>query len=603
MPKPKRLRGKKAKEAKKRAAAKAAKEAAAKEAATPSVDEKKDYRFCTGVLESRERAMDVCIGGFSMVAHGKELIKDTKVEFTIGRRYGLIGSNGSGKTTFLRCIAAREIPIPDHIDIFMLEEECEPTEMTALEQVTARMRKEVARLEDMGDQLITELGPDAPATLDVFDRLDEMDPELFETRASALLRGLGFGSEMSTKMTKDMSGGWRMRVALAEALFIKPTLLLLDEPTNHLDLETCIWLEEYLKTYDRCLIVVSHSQDFLNSVCTHIIHLTPLNTLVNYTGNYDMFVQTKKEKEVNQMKLYKKQQDDIKHLKRFIASCGTYSNLVKQAKSKQKILDKMEEAGLIQPVVEPPRYRFNFNKCDKLPPPILAFQGLGFAYSGDMKDGALYDSVNLGVDMDSRVALVGPNGAGKSTLLKLMVGDLEPTEGAVRRHLNLQIGRYYQHSVDQLEGDCSPLEFIIKSFPEYKREEKEWRQVLGRYGLAGELQKSKIKTMSDGLKTRLVFALMSVKNPHMLLLDEPTNHLDMECIDSLADAINAFDGGVVLVSHDFRLVEQVAEELWVCDNKTIVRHKDGIRNYKQSIIDDMYQKGMFKGIKNTKIKA
>jgi ATP-binding cassette subfamily F protein 2 len=216
----------------------------------------------------------------------------------------------------------------------------------------------------------------------VYERLDAFDESTMDARASTLLFGLGFSAADMKKATKDMSGGWRMRVSLAEALFIKPTLLLLDEPTNHLDLEACVWLETYLSTYPRCLVVVSHSEDFLNAVTTHTIDITPMLTLKNYTGNYHQYRITKEENEVNQMRAYKKEQDDIKHLKAFIASCGTFSNLVRQAKSKQKILDKMEAAGLTPKVVPGPSYNFKFAACSPLPPPILQFQKMAFSWDG-----------------------------------------------------------------------------------------------------------------------------------------------------------------------------------------------------------------------------
>lgn len=247
---------------------------------------------------------------------------------------------------------------------------------------------------------------------DIYSRLEDMDPDTFEVRAERLLVGLGFEKPMLKKATKDMSGGWRMRVALARALFIKPTLLLLDEPTNHLDLEACVWLEEYLMHYDRCLIVVSHSQDFLNGVCTNTIHLTPKKTLVNYGGNYDIFVQVKAENEVNQMKAYRKEQDDIAKIKQFVASAGTYANLVRQAKSKLKIIEKMEERGLTEMVTNDSVFHFKFPDCERLPPPILMFEDVAFAYNNKMED-ALYKGLNFGVDQDSRIALVGPNGAGE----------------------------------------------------------------------------------------------------------------------------------------------------------------------------------------------
>lgn len=585
MAKGKKLRGKKAKLAAKKA--KQAQEAEEKK------EEKKNnnYRSCTGHLASRPRALDVKIGGFTMTVYGRELVKDTSIEFTIGRRYGLIGVNGCGKSTLLQALANREVPIPDHIDIYYLDTEVDPSDRTALQTVVDLMEAEVSRLEMMADNLLTELGPDSEALADVYERLENMDPETFESRAGKLLDGLGFNDEMRPKATKDMSGGWRMRVALAQALFIRPTLLLLDEPTNHLDLEACVWLEEYLKTYDRCLVVVSHSQDFLNQVCTHIMHMTPLGTLQNYTGNYDQFIKTKSEQEINQMKRYKKEQDDIKHLKAFIASCGTYSNLVKQAKSKQKILDKMEQDGLTQPVVHPPQYNFRFAECDKLAPPVIACHDMSFAYSGDMKD-ALYKNIDLGVDCDSRIALVGPNGAGKSTLLKLLVGELMPIQGTIRRHIQTSIARYYQHSVDQLDENKTVLEFMRDKFADKNWEEQKWRGHCGKYGVSGKMQQVKIGTLSDGLKSRIVFCILATMNPNMLLLDEPTNHLDLECIDSLAGAINAFEGGLVLVSHDFRLIDQVAKELWVCDEKTITKWGGDIRSYKQHLVKGMIKRGI-----------
>jgi len=307
---------------------------------------------------------------------------------------------------------------------------------------------------------------------------------------------------------------------------------------------------------------------------------------VGYTGNYDQFLKTKKENEVNQMKRWKKEQEDIVKLKHFIATCGTYSNLVKQAKSKQKILDKMEADGLTEKVVDPPLYKFDFADCEKLPPPVLAFNNVSFSYSGKKED-HLYENVNLGVDCDSRVALVGPNGAGKSTLLKIMVNELSPTEGDVRRHLHLRFGRYHQHSTEVLDGDKTVLEYMVEHYPDKKLEEEEWRKAIGRYGITGPRQTTKIGKLSDGLKTRIVFSMLAIEKPNVLLLDEPTNHLDMECIDSLADAINNFQGGVVLVSHDFRLIDQVAKQVWVCDHKNVQVWKGDIRSYKKSLIGDM----------------
>ncbi|CAO3571827.1 unnamed protein product [Mortierella alpina] len=539
-------------------------------------------RNSTGVLTSQPLSRDIKIESFSLSFHGRELISNTDIDLNFGRRYGLIGANGSGKSTFLECLAAREVPIPEHIDIYLLQEEAAPSDLNAIESVVTEAKHEVERLEKQVEDILAEVdGAENPLLDDIYDRIEQLDPSTFETRAAQLLHGLGFTKKDMLKATKDMSGGWRMRVALAKALFVKPTLLLLDEPTNHLDLEACVWLEDYLSKYDRILILISHSQDFLNGVCTNIMNLTHKRKLVNYGGNYDTYVKTRAELEVNQMKAYVKQQEEIAHIKKFIASAGTYANLVRQAKSKQKIIDKMEAAGLVEKVDPPLLFKFKFSDTDKLPPPVLAFDEVGFAYSGDMKD-ALYRGVNLGIDMDSRVALVGPNGAGKSTLLKLMTGELTATEGRIQRHMQLKLGKYNQHSADQLDMDLSPIDYLRKKFPELQQDVDYWRQQIGRYGLTGAHQTSPIGHLSHGLQTRLVFAELALSRPHMLLLDEPTNHLDMESIDSLAEAIKNFSGGVVLVSHDFRLLKEVADQIIVV-NKGVSIYDGSILEYKKEL--------------------
>lgn len=545
-------------------------------------------RNASGVLVSDKQSRDIHIDNFTMSFHGRLLVDGASIVLNYGQRYGLLGENGSGKTTFLEAMANRDVEIPEHVDIHLVRGEADPSEVNAMDYCIESAKKKVARLEKEIEDMSTADDVDEVGLELKYEELEDLDPSTFEAKAGAILHGLGFSKEMMAKPTKDLSGGWRMRVSLARALFVKPHLLLLDEPTNHLDLEAVVWLEAYLSTYNHILVFTSHSADFMDSVCTNIMDLTIHKKMNYYGGNYSIYVRTKSENEVNQMKAYHKQQEEIAHIKKFIASAGTYANLVKQAKSKQKIIDKMEAAGLVEPVVHPRALRFNFEDIRKLPPPIIAFSEVAFSYSGEQKD-FLYQGLDFGIDMDSRVAIVGQNGTGKSTLLNLITGALQPVNGSVQRHAGLKLGKYSQHSADQLPYEKSAIEYLESRYHEKfpNKDIQFWRQQLGRFGLSGAHQTSPIRTLSDGLRNRVVFSQLAMENPHVLLLDEPTNHLDMNSIDALATAIREFEGGVVIVSHDFRLISQVAEELWEVKDKKIVnlsKQDIGIADYKKILM-------------------
>ncbi|KAN0085548.1 P-loop containing nucleoside triphosphate hydrolase protein [Elaphomyces granulatus] len=546
-------------------------------------------RVTTGVLASMMSSRDVKITSSSLVFHGKVLFNDSIIELNYGRRYGLLGENGCGKSTLLKAIDKREFPVPEHVDIYLLNEGAPPSDLGALEWVVREAENEMDRLDRLAEEILERDGPDSPILEDLYERMESMDQSTFLTRAALILTGLGFNKYTIGKKTKDMSGGWRMRVALAKALFVKPSLLLLDDPTAHLDLEACVWLEEYLKKWERTLVLVSHSQDFLNGVCTTMIDMRQ-KKLMYYGGNYDSYHKTRSEQETNQMKAYGKQQEEIAHIKKFIASAGTYANLVRQAKSRQKILDKMEAEGFIQPVIPDKVFTFRFADVEKLPPPVLSFDDVSFSYSGKMED-SLYEHLDFGVDMDSRTTLVGPNGVGKSTLLRLMTGKLSPIGGRVTRHTHLKLGLYSQHSAEQLDLTKSALDFVRDKFSQKSQDYQYWRQQLGRYGLTGEAQTALMGTLSEGQKSRIVFALLAIESPNMLLLDEPTNGLDIPTIDSLADAINSFNGGVVVVSHDFRLLDKIAKDIMVCEHKTIRRWDGTIGEYKNYLRKKMFAEG------------
>ncbi|GAX80370.1 hypothetical protein CEUSTIGMA_g7809.t1 [Chlamydomonas eustigma] len=536
-------------------------------------------RSCTGVLTSHPESRDVQISSFTLLFHGHQLLVDAELELNFGRRYGLLGANGCGKSTMLKAIVERDIPIPKHIDMYLLDKEIPASDMTALAAV-ASVDEEKTRLEKELEWLSEqEMTPEIESRLnDLYDRLDALDSDTTEARAASILHGLGFTAEMQNMKTREFSGGWRMRIALARALFIDPTCLLLDEPTNHLDLEACVWLEEHLKKFKRILLMVSHSQDFLNGVCTNIVHMQQ-KKLNYYAGNYDQYIMTREENEENQMKKYKWEQEQISHMKEYIARFGHGSaKLARQAQSKEKTLEKMVRSGLTEKVASERTVKLRFENVGKLPPPVLQFTQVAFGYSPDK---VLYRDVDLGVDLDSRVAIVGPNGAGKSTLLKLMVGTLEPLDGMVKRHNHLRIGQYHQHLTELLNGEQSPLEYMMEQYKDVA--DTTMRSQIGRFGITGPTQTLPIKNLSDGLKSRVVFAWLAYKNPHMLLLDEPTNHLDIETIDSLARAINEWDGGLVLVSHDFRLISQVCNEIWEVKRGAVTKWKGDIVSYKEHL--------------------
>jgi ABC-type multidrug transport system ATPase subunit len=361
-------------------------------------------RSCTGVLASHPRGLDVHIVNFSLTFYGTELFKDTTLELNHGRRYGLIGFNGCGKSTLLECLAAREVPIPSHIDIFLLTAEMEASDKTALECVM-EVDTEVARLEAEAESLMHADPSDEvnDRLTALYERLDELDASLAEARAARILHGLGFTKAMQQKKIRDFSGGWRMRVALARALFIKPALLLLDEPTNHLDLEACVWLEAELARYNNILVLISHSQDFLNGVCTNILHVHQ-GTLRTYAGNYDAYVRTRMELEENQQKRYEWEQAQVAHMKDYIARFGHGSaKLARQAKSKEKLLNKVLASGLTERVSKERVLTFRFPECGTLPPPVLMVQNISFRYGPDQD--WIYRDVDFGIDLDSRVGM------------------------------------------------------------------------------------------------------------------------------------------------------------------------------------------------------
>eukprot|EP00158_Paraphelidium_tribonemae_P009426 Partr_v1_DN28864_c3_g1_i1_m33665 putative ATP-binding cassette, sub-family F len=546
-------------------------------------ESKTEHLTATGILLAPPRSKDIQIDKFSLQAFGNQLVHDTSLSLLHGRRYGLVGTNGCGKSTLLRCLAHREVPIQDSVDLYMLEREYDPTDETAVEAVIDIVRRERESLEEELDELLTTVeGAESSRASFVQERLDELDLKFATQKARVVLAGLGFSAEMQDQKTREFSGGWRMRVALARALFVKPSCLLLDDATNHLDLSAVVWLEEYLSTYPHTIVLVSHSQDFLNTVCTDILYLHN-RKLDSFSGNYDSFVKVKAELDESAKKRAKADLKKMDKIKENLAKTGKHAQQAKAAQKAMKKRAEKDENDKGQPAIDmsvlmpDKKLEFDFMKCGGgLPSPFLKFNDVTFGYTSDK---ILYKNLNFGLDLNSRVALVGPNGGGKSTLMKLMTGELQPSEGTSERHHHLRIGRFHQHLTEQLNLEVSAVEWLCEQFPVIKPQAM--RGVVGRFGLTGKSQVVPMEQLSDGQRRRVVFCWMAQKNCHLLMLDEPTNFLDPETIDALAEAIRNFDGGVVLISHDFRLIDQVAEEIWVIEDGTVEEWDGDIRDYKK----------------------
>ncbi|KAL7564474.1 hypothetical protein ACA910_001568 [Epithemia clementina (nom. ined.)] len=544
------------------------------------------YEAKKGKLHANTR--DINVSGVTVTFHGKPLIEDTELIINYGNRYGFIGPNGSGKSTIMKAIAARAIPIPDSLDIYFLDSEYPArSDITALEAVM-ESNDEVAQLEAKADALNQAMAAsldDEQAQADIqtalegiYSRLDQLDAATAQARATSILFGLGFTPTMQQMTTKEFSGGWRMRVALARALFIQPEFLLLDEPTNHLDMDAVLWLEDFLSSWNKILFFVCHSQDFMNNVCTHIVRLDmTYRKLHYYTGNYDMYVQLRRDKDMVQMRQYEAEQRDIAEIKDFIARFGHgTAKLVRQAQAREKLLQKKLEAGLANKPDVDPEWDWSFPDAGQLPVPVLAVERVSFAYPGGPE---LYSEVDFGVDLQTRVALVGPNGAGKTTLIKLMTGDLLPTKGQIKRNQHLKISRFTQHFEEKLDLSMTPLDFFKQVLMPEEPIEK-IRPLLGRYGCTGSQQNQVMNQLSAGQKARIVFAIIAHERPHLLMLDEPTNPLDIPSIDALARCINSFKGGVLMISHDMRLISQCADQIYICNHKTVKRYEGDIMDFK-----------------------
>jgi len=539
-----------------------------------------------------ENAIDIKVDSFSISARGKDLFVNASLLVAAGRRYGLIGPNGHGKTTLLRHIQTIVLNIPPNIDVLYCEQEVVADDTPAVEVVLNADEKRTTLLAEK-----TKLEKlKSAGDMSVMDRLNQVYEELrtikadaAEPKARRILNGLGFTKNMQNRATKHFSGGWRMRVSLARALFIEPTLLMLDEPTNHLDLNAAIWLDNYLQGWKKTLLVVSHDQMFLDNVCTDVIHLDQLK-LFYYKGNYSMFKKMLLQKRKEQLKAWEKQEKRIKEMKhsgtsKKAAEKKEKAQLTrKQDKNKSKQDQQEEDQGPTTLLDRPKEYfvKFRFPEPPPLQPPILGMYNVDFAYNADGP--RLIRNCDFGVDMDSRVAIVGPNGVGKSTFLKLLTKQIEPVRGEVKKNHRMRIGMYSQHSGEQLTAEESPVEYLVRIF---NLGYQEARKTLGTFGLASHAHTIKNKDLSGGQKARVAMAELCLTAPDVLVMDEPTNNLDIESIEALADAINHYDGGVVIVTHDERLIRDCDCTLYVMEDGQMQEMEGDFDDYRRELLESL----------------
>uniref|UniRef100_A0A336K328 ATP-binding cassette sub-family F member 3 n=1 Tax=Culicoides sonorensis TaxID=179676 RepID=A0A336K328_CULSO len=546
------------------------------QASASQVISKKDNK-----LESKgnNRSMDIRIENFDVSFGEKVLLQNADLTLAYGRRYGFVGRNGLGKTTLLRMISSKHLQIPSHITILHVEQEVVGDDTIALESVLEcdTVRHNLLQREKEINSLISSgtADPSLSAELsEIYVNLQNIEADKAPARASIILNGLGFNKEMQQRKTREFSGGWRMRLALARALFSKPDLLLLDEPTNMLDIKAIIWLENYLQNWPTTLLVVSHDRNFLDTVPTDILYLHS-QRIETYKGNYEQFEKTKTEKHKSQRREYEAQLAHRQHVQEFIDRFRYNANRAASVQSKIKMLEKLPE---LKPVEKEVEVTLKFPEVEPINATMLQLNEVGFKYN-DTK--TIFNIVNLSANLESRICIVGENGAGKTTLLKIVMGMLEPTSGLMTTHRALRMAYFAQHHVDSLDMNVNSVELLQSEFP--GKTVEEYRRQLGSFGVSGDLALQVVASLSGGQKSRVAFAKMCMQQPNFLVLDEPTNHLDIETIEALGHAINAYKGGVILVSHDERLIRMVCKELWICGEGTVRSIDGGFDEYRKIV--------------------
>ncbi|MCE8007814.1 ABC-F family ATP-binding cassette domain-containing protein [Aestuariivita sp.] len=503
---------------------------------------------------------------------GRRLFDGASAVIPGGHKVGLVGRNGTGKTTLFRLIRgelaleAGQIHLPKGARIGGVAQEVPSNDVSLLDTVLAADTERAA--------LMAEETDDPTRIAEIQTRLSDIDAWSAEARAASILKGLGFDDPDQARPCSDFSGGWRMRVALAAVLFAQPDLLLLDEPTNYLDLEGALWLENYLARYPHTVIVISHDRGLLNRAVGAILHLED-RKLTFYQGTYDQFARARAEKLALAEAMAKKQDARRAHLQSYVDRFRYKADKAKQAQSRIKALARM------QPITSPQEAAlraFSFPDPEELSPPIITMEGAAVGYGGD----PVLQRLSLRIDQDDRIALLGKNGEGKSTLSKLLSGRLDKDMGRMITASKLRVGYFAQHQVDELYVDETPLEHLRRLRP--GETPAKLRARLAGFGLTADQADTVVGQLSGGQKARLSLLLATIDAPHLLILDEPTNHLDIESREALVEALTAYSGAVILVSHDMHLLELVADRLWLVKDGTARPYEGDLQSYRQLLL-------------------
>jgi len=516
------------------------------------------------------------INDLSYSVDGRPLIAGASARIPTGHKVGLVGRNGSGKTTLFRLIRGELVPeggaitLPSRARIGGVAQEVPSSSTSLLDTVLEADTERAALMAE------AETAQDPHRIAEVQARLTDIDAWSAEGRASAILKGLGFTADEMLQPCSAFSGGWRMRVALAGVLFAQPDLLLLDEPTNYLDLEGALWLESYLAKYPHTVIVISHDRGLLNRAVQAILHLDE-KKLTLYTGGYDTFARTRAEQRAVQAAEAKKQDVRRAHLQSFVDRFKAKASKARQAQSRVKMLEKMTP---ITAPAEAAKHVFTFPAPEELSPPIIAMEGVSVGYG----DHIVLRRLSLRIDQDDRIALLGRNGEGKSTLSKLLAGKLEARGGTMTVSSRLRVGYFAQHQVDELYLDETPVQHIRRLRP--TEGEPRLRARLAGFGLMADQAETVVGRLSGGQKARLSLLLATIEAPHLLILDEPTNHLDIESREALVEALTAYNGAVVLVSHDMHLLSLVADRLWLVKDGGVAPYLEDLDAYRAMLLGE-----------------